>query len=40
VTVLALPKEIEAVKALPVIGSGKIDYVTLAEIANGAAKAA
>jgi acyl-[acyl-carrier-protein]-phospholipid O-acyltransferase/long-chain-fatty-acid--[acyl-carrier-protein] ligase len=41
VTELALPKEIQVVEALPVLGTGKVDYVALGEMAAaGAAKAA
>ena len=31
---LALPRDIRAVTALPVLGTGKIDYVTLSSWAN------
>jgi acyl-[acyl-carrier-protein]-phospholipid O-acyltransferase / long-chain-fatty-acid--[acyl-carrier-protein] ligase len=30
---LAVPKQIVALEALPVLGTGKIDYVTLGEMA-------
>jgi acyl-[acyl-carrier-protein]-phospholipid O-acyltransferase/long-chain-fatty-acid--[acyl-carrier-protein] ligase len=37
VTELAIPREIRVVEALPVLGTGKLDYVTMGETAKGGA---
>ncbi len=36
ITELMIPKDIRALDALPVLGTGKLDYVTLGVMANGA----
>jgi len=36
---LAIPRDIRVVEALPVLGTGKTDYVTMGEMASGAAAA-
>ena len=37
VTELAIPRDIRTVEALPVLGTGKLDYVTMGEMAKGGA---
>ncbi|WP_374294001.1 acyl-[ACP]--phospholipid O-acyltransferase [Sphingomonas sp.] len=36
VTELAIPRDVRVVAALPVLGTGKLDYVTMGEMASGA----